>query len=296
MKVYFDCFPCFMRQALEAARMATDDPNVQREVIDRTAGLLPTIPMNANPVDIGRLVHRVVRDVTGVPDPYAAVKKESNDLVLDLYPELKAKAERSADPLLTAIKIAGEGNIIDFGPNMAVDRDRSVERMVSDSFAHALQEPLDPDGYRTFQRRLADVSEILYLDNAGEIVCDKILIEELVKRGKKVTFVVRGGPVINDVTVVDARYVGMDEVATVITNGSDAVGTSLSDCSSEFREAFRTAELTLAKGQGNFEGLSDVPGRIFFLFKVKCPVVGRETGARVGTLVLKEQALEKVAK
>ena len=141
------------------------------------------------------------------------------------------------------------------------------------------------------------MKEILYLgDNTGEIMCDKILIEELVRCGKKVTFVTRGEPTINDATLADARYVGLDKVATVITNGSDAPGTRLEDCSPKFVAAFQSAELIISKGQGNFEGLSDVPGPIFFLFKVKCPVIALEVDAKIGTVALREQAVEKVTK
>ena len=297
MRVYLDCLPCFMRQALDAARMATDDPVAQRDVLDRVAKLLPTVPFEATPIDMGQIVHRLVREVTGVADPYKEVKKESNDLGLELYQTLESQVLGSAHPLLTAIKIAGAGNIIDFGPKLAMDADGSIERALNDSFAQALQGALDPDEYSAFKERLDGVNEVLYLgDNAGEIVCDKILIEELVKLGKKVTFVTRGAPTINDVTLEDARYVGMDRVATVITNGSDAPGTRLSDCSPQFMKAFNSAQFIISKGQGNFEGLSDVPGPIFFLFKVKCPVIARETGAEIGAVVLREQVMEEVAK
>jgi uncharacterized protein with ATP-grasp and redox domains len=277
--------------------MATDDPAVQREVLDRVAELLPTIALDATPIDIGQLVHRLVRKVSGVADPYERVKKESNDLVLKLYPALKSQVQGSEDPLLTAIKIAGAGNIIDFGPKLTADPNRSMEQIVNDSFAQALQDSLDQAQYHAFKERLIEVKEILYLgDNTGEIVCDKILIEELVRRGKEVTFVTRGEPTINDATLADARYVGLDKVATVITNGSDAPGTCLEDCSPKFVAAFQSAELIISKGQGNFEGLSDVPGPIFFLFKVKCPVIALEVDAKIGTVALREQAVEKVTK
>lgn len=297
MRVYLDCFPCFMRQALDAARMATDNPIAQREVLNRVAQLLPTVPLHSTPIDMGQIVHRVVREVTRVADPYATVKKESNDLGLKLYPMLKSQIQGSEDPLLTALKIAGAGNIIDFGPKLTLDRNGSIEQIVNDSFAQALHEPLDQAQYRAFQDRLAEVEEILYLgDNAGEIVCDKLLIEELLQRGKKLKFVVRGAPTINDVTLADADYIGLDKLVRVITNGSDAPGTRLSDCSPEFTAAFESAQLIISKGQGNFEGLSDVPGPIFFLFKVKCPVIAREVKARIGAVVLREQVLEEVAK
>ncbi|MCK4681544.1 DUF89 family protein [Candidatus Bipolaricaulota bacterium] len=297
MKTYLDCFPCFMRQALDAARMATADPAVQREVLDRVAELLPAVPLDSTPVDLGQLVHRLVWEVTGVADPYAKVKKESNDLGLKLYPTLKSQVEGSEDRLSIALKVAGAGNIIDFGPKLTVAPNRSIEQIVNDSFTQALQDSLDPVQYHAFKEKLTEVEEILYLgDNTGEIVCDKILIEELVRQGKEVTFVTRGEPIINDVTLADARYVGLGKVATVITNGSDAPGTRLSDCSPEFVAAFQSAELIISKGQGNFEGLSNVPGPIFFLFKVKCPVIAREARAEIGTVVLREQAVAKVTK
>ncbi len=297
MRIYLDCFPCFMRQALDAARMATHDPVAHRDVLDRVAKLLPAVPSDATPIDMGQIVHRLVREVTGVADPYARVKKESNDLGLKLYPTLKSQVLESADPLLTAIKIAGAGNIIDFGPKLAMDTNGSIEGVLNDSFTQALRGTLDQDQYSAFEEKLAAVNELLYLgDNTGEIVCDRILIEELVERGKKVIFVVRGAPTINDVTLADARYVGMDRLATVVANGSDAPGTRLSDCSPQFIEAFESAQLIISKGQGNFEGLSDTPRPIFFLFKVKCPVIAREIGARMGAVVLREQVLEEVAK
>ena len=297
MRVYLDCLPCFMRQALDAARMATDDPLAQREVLDRVAKLLPTVPLNSTPIDMGQIVHRLVREVTGVADPYARVKKESNDLGLRLYPMLKGKVQESVDPLLTAVKIAGAGNIIDFGPKLAMDTNSSIERVLNDSFTQALQETLDPTQYNAFKERLDAVDKVLYLgDNTGEIVCDRILIEEIIHREKEVTFITRGAPTINDVTLADARYVGLDNIASIMSNGSDAPGTRLPDCSPEFTDTFNSAQLIISKGQGNFEGLSDVPGPIFFLFKVKCPVIARETGAEIGALVLKEQAMEEVAK
>ncbi|MCD6495219.1 DUF89 family protein, partial [Candidatus Bipolaricaulota bacterium] len=196
----------------------------------------------------------------------------------------------SEDPLLTALKIAGAGNIIDFGPKLTLDPNGSIEQIVNDSFTRALQEPLDSAQYLAFKEELAVADEILYLgDNTGEIVCDKILIEELAQRGKSVTFVTRGAPTINDATLADARYVGLDNVTTVIANGSDAPGTRLVDCSPEFMAAFQSARLIISKGQGNFEGLSDVLAPIFFLLKVKCPVIAQETAARIGTVVLRGQ-------
>jgi len=126
---------------------------------------------------------------------------------------------------------------------------------------------------------------ILYLaDNAGEIVFDRLLIEQLPR--ERVTVAVRGAPILNDVTWVDATTVGVDTLVKVIDNGSDAPGTVLADCSDAFQKQFAEADLIISKGQGNFETLSDSPENIFFLFKAKCPVVADQVGCPVGTQVL----------
>jgi uncharacterized protein with ATP-grasp and redox domains len=126
---------------------------------------------------------------------------------------------------------------------------------------------------------------ILYLaDNAGEIVFDRLLIERL--PAGRVTVVVRGAPVINDATRADAQVAGLDRIAEIIDNGSDAPGTVLEDCSAQFRERFESADVIIAKGQGNFETLSAAGANICFLLKIKCPVLATHTGIELGTQAL----------
>lgn len=132
---------------------------------------------------------------------------------------------------------------------------------------------------------LNEAQRILYLaDNAGEIAFDRLLIEQI--GPARVTVAVRGGPVINDATITDARAVGLHEIVEIIENGSDAPGTLLDDCSQEFKWRFAEADLILAKGQGNFEALSDEPHNIFFLLKAKCAVIAAHAGVPLGTHVL----------
>ena len=140
--------------------------------------------------------------------------------------------------------------------------------------------------YQEFKEILEDTKQILYLaDNAGEVVFDRILIEEL---NREVIYVVRDKPVINDALVEDAKFCGIDKIARVISNGSDAPGTILSLCSKEFLSLYETAELIISKGQGNFEGLAGEDNTpIFFLFKVKCPVIGNDIGCQIGDIILK---------
>jgi uncharacterized protein with ATP-grasp and redox domains len=125
----------------------------------------------------------------------------------------------------------------------------------------------------------------LYLaDNAGEIAFDRLLVERI--SPGRVTLAVRGAPVINDATLADAQAVGLDKIVEVIDNGSDAPGTILDDCHSDFRRRFAGADLIIAKGQGNYETLSDGPGNLFFLFKAKCPVIADHIGQPVGTQIM----------
>jgi len=110
------------------------------------------------------------------------------------------------------------------------------------------------------------------------------LIEQL--SPPRVTLAVRGAPIINDATLADARATGLDALVAVIDNGSDAPGTVLEDCNEAFRRYYHEANLIIAKGQGNFETLSDAPDNIFFLFQAKCPVIAAHVGQPVGTHIM----------
>ena len=137
------------------------------------------------------------------------------------------------------------------------------------------------------RRAVEGAIDILYLgDNTGEIVFDRLLVEQMGRR--KTTFVVRGAPVINDATREDAETVGMTKLVPVIDNGSDAPGTILASCSPAFRRRFAAADLIIAKGQGNYETLSDTDhGRIWFVLKAKCPVIADHLGCATGDLVVR---------
>ncbi len=170
--------------------------------------------------------------------------------------------------------------MIDFGIYETVDVDRSIEE--------SFQLPLDPVAYRLFAEKVAISQRLLYLcDNAGEIVFDRVLLEILRDMGKDVIAVVKGAPVINDATLDDARAAGLHDCAAVIDNGNDGIGTLLEACSSRFRDAYRSADLIISKGQANYETLvGEGDERTFFLFKVKCPVVGRFLKRPNGDIVI----------
>lgn len=222
----------------------------------------------------------MIRELSGEGDPYREAKDRFNRLALSIYGELRARVESSSDPLETAIRLAIAGNVIDLG----VDNHLSDEQ-VHVAIDHALDAPLEAD-LKGFAEAISDADTIVYLaDNAGEIVFDRLLIEQM--QMDKVTVVVKGTPIINDATIADAEAAGLTGLVAVIDNGSDAPGTILEDCSEAFRERFGEADLVIAKGQGNYETLSDVDKDIFFILKAKCPVIARDLGCEIGSLVLR---------
>ena len=283
MKTYMDCIPCFVRQTLEVARMVSDKPEIQENIMREALALARNLDFSDSPPALAQKMHRVARDLSRNSDPYKNLKKQFNDFALELYPTLKQRVLNSGDRLDTAARIAIAGNIIDFGVHSKVSRTD-----VNHSIDQALEAPIPPDVISSLKKQIKKATDILYLgDNAGEIVLDRLLIEQMPT--DKLSFVVKGKPIINDVTMEDAEDVGMTKVCDVIDNGADVPGTILELCSPEFRERFEKADLIIAKGQGNYETLSRVKHKIFFLLKAKCPVIARDIGCEIGKVIILEK-------
>ncbi|MBN2468972.1 MAG: DUF89 family protein [Deltaproteobacteria bacterium] len=285
MKTYLDCIPCFVNQALRTGRLATSDETIQREILDRVMKKLIRLPLHSPPPRIAQEVYEIIRKITGNEDPYAAIKKRHNEITLGLYPKFREMTHEADDPLFYALRLAIAGNSIDLG----------IEREVTDiegEIFTTLSLPVTVNHYDALKESLRKARTILYLgDNAGEIVFDRLLMETLLNHGNtEIIFAVREKPVINDATMEDAKFVGIDTVATVISNGSDAPATILSECSPFFRETFHRADMIIAKGQGNYESLSDEPGEIFFLFKAKCRMIATHLHVNVGDSIIKKQS------
>jgi uncharacterized protein with ATP-grasp and redox domains len=285
MHTALECIPCFVRQALEAARFFTDAPAVHEWLLRDMLRLTAEMDLAQCPPAVAQEIHRTLRAMTGVDDPYRVVKDRFNRMALDMLAELTATVREVADPLAMALRLAIAANVIDLGVNGGLTEDEARR-----AIAAAMDRPFHGD-VDAFRQAFEEARSILYLaDNAGEIVFDRLLIEQLPVG--RVTLAVRGGPVLNDATMADARTAGLCDVVKVMDNGSDAPGTVLSDCSEEFRRRFAESDLVIAKGQGNFETLSDEAADIYFLFKVKCPVIADHVGLPVGTHVLTHRTAE----
>ncbi|MFW9847251.1 MAG: DUF89 domain-containing protein [Candidatus Thorarchaeota archaeon] len=274
------CAHCLLERAINQIKLATDDPNLQMDVV---AAMLNFLSKNYGkdsvPSHIGTDRDLLVQEMTG-RDPYEELKRISNDMALKILPELTKLVEEVSDDAARfrrATLIAAAANAIEFdvsGRDFSFDELRGIiDRVESD---------LAIDEVEDFMRLCSDVDEVLYLmDNAGEIVLDMILISEIRRLGPRVVAVVKGGPVLNDATMIDAEEVDLHDCADeVVHTGAAAIGVNLERNSPEFLETFRNAELIVAKGMGNFESLTEFEPHcpIVHIFRTKCAPVAQHVG------------------
>jgi hypothetical protein len=285
MKTYLDCIPCFVRQALASARLVSNDENVHEQVLRKVLTMVADMDLTDPPPRMGQRMHRAIREVLGNPDPYRAIKARFTAASLRLVPEMQKKIAASPNPLETAVRLAIAGNLIDFGPRSDVD-ESEIEPAVSEALSAPLLGEVEP-----FRRDLKNTRSLLYLaDNAGEIVFDKLLIEQIrreVGDTIHISVVVKGSPTINDAVREDAEAAGIQEVAELLDNGSDAPGTILPECRPQVRQRFEAADMVVAKGQGNYETLNTATRPIWFLLKAKCPIISRDVPCAQGSMVLR---------
>jgi uncharacterized protein with ATP-grasp and redox domains len=289
MKTCLDCIPCFFKQALEAARIAGADASVQHHILNEVARVIPEFRLDASPPEMARTIYRVVRETTGLDDPYLQIKEQSNRFAMGIYDKLIRKRENSTHSLLTSVELAIAGNIIDYGVKNSLNVNQELERILSDEQQKIQHEEAGFFQFNAFKAALKQAKNILYLaDNAGEIVFDRVLLEVILEEypKTKIWFAVKDKPAINDALIQDAVDCGIPEVAQVISSGSDAPGTLLPFCSKSFRKIFQDADMVISKGQGNYETLSGEERPIFFLLLAKCPVIADHIGCRVGDVIL----------
>jgi uncharacterized protein with ATP-grasp and redox domains len=283
MKLNLDCIPCFQRQALQAVRFISDDEELHQKVLREVAKNLLESDWDSTPPELAHEVHKIVKNITHEKDPYKKVKKESNDSVLKMYPELKAEVKRSKDPLRTVVRLAIAGNIIDFGPLQKFNLETTIKDVLKKKFAI--------DDYEKLKENLEAAKTLLFFaDNAGEIGFDKLLIETFLqtKKLEKIRFVVKGGPIINDATLEDAAYMGLGDLpnAEFLTLSNGGAGTGPERNSQTVKSWIKKHDLVISKGQGNYEGLSEHNG-LFFMLMAKCPVIAADLNVKVGDIILK---------
>ncbi len=234
-------------------------------------------------------IYRIVTRHLGDEDPYRETKAHFNRGMMRLWPEVRRHIAESADPLSTAVRAAIAGNLIDLAA-LGLDVDLSAAM----AKVHEVESgELYIDDCNRLKQALSRAQTLLVLgDNCGEIAMDRLLIETILQLypNIRVQYGVRGTAVVNDVTREDAAMVGMEEVAEVIDNGDCLLTTMLSRTSDAFNRAFYGADVIIAKGMGNYEGLhACARDNIFFLLIAKCNVIARMTGTPKGSILCMEK-------
>jgi len=288
LKVGLKCAACLVYRAWREVKRATQDEELRFKVLSKVVELIGREFRADNvPSYIGTKRDRLIKALTGNPDPYKVVKAEANRKALRMLPMTEAfveNAESDYERFLRACKLAALGNALDYDVlDHIPELKANIEFFLSEGFAI--------DHSRELYRLATQTRRILYLtDNAGEIAFDTILVRELKRLGCTVTVAVKGGPILNDATLEDAKTVGMDEIADrIMTTGTDAVGVLISECSKEFIDEFKSASLIVAKGMSHWETITDfgTPCKTAFLMRVKCETVASSLGAKPNQNVLK---------
>lgn len=275
MKVSRECISCLARQAVEIAEEATSNVAVQEEIIKRSLKELGELDFNETAPEIAFRMHQHAKGITGNNDPYARLKMQYNEIAKEIYDRINEEKwlEKSENPFDMACRLAIAGNIIDFSVGLKLEHS-DILKSVEDSVKHHIF----GTGSTALKEAVKKSEKIMYIaDNSGEIIFDKFLLQYLPMH--KVTYVVKGGPIVNDATMEDAISTGVVDLVKVIDNGHCAQGTLLKDCSSTFISEFNESDLIISKGQANFETLSDIKDKkIFYLLRAKCSSVAAAIG------------------
>jgi uncharacterized protein with ATP-grasp and redox domains len=282
MNISKECYLCIYTQVFKVTEKFNLDDNKASKVLREGALVLSKYDISYKPPEIAADVYGKISEILGIEDLFENEKKQSIKEALRFKKILKKRLNKSKNPLFDAVKIAVAGNVIDFGVNHEFDLEKEIKKIFEMKFFK--------NDFLEFEKEILNANTICYLaDNAGENVFDEILIEEIKKKNNqvKIYYVVRGKPIINDVTIKDLEGLDIWNLAEVIDSGVDSPGFCLEKANEKAKEIFFNSDMVISKGMGNFECLFDEKLReIFYLFKVKCEVVARAAGANVGDYMI----------
>ena len=287
MKVYYECGACYLRQAREALDLSTNDDELKLQITSEVIKLLAeNFKKGASSNATGSKIHKLIREKTKCPDPYKNKKILGNQIAENLLPKIK-KILKKDNTLENYVKISILGNILDFGTY-------SISTDIKSLLNENLNNQLIINDVKKLDESLKKHKQLLYLvDNTGEIVFDKLLLEKIKKDYDiDITVAVKESPVLNDACTEDALQVGLDKYAKIITIGTDTVGVVYEEISPEFKNIFNNSKFIISKGMGNYEGLTEITFNknqdVFYLLCSKCKANAIDLNVNVGDMVLKK--------
>ena len=280
MKVYYECGACFLRQACELLDLSSDDENLKFELMNYTFKYLgDNFDSGKSPNDLASVFNQHIKKETGCNDPYFRQKEIGTEIAQSMIGHVNGILNEH-DGLETYLKMAIIGNILDFG---AFGIDTDVESMMREQ----LHRPLAINRINELDKCLKKHDSALYLlDNTGEILFDKLLVDKIKKYGVHVCVAVKESPIVNDACFDDALNAGFEDIVSI---GCDSAGIVESMISDEFREIFENSGFVISKGMANYEGITemDLNGKdVFCLLCAKCMPISKDLNVDLGSLIL----------
>lgn len=283
MNITNECVECIVGQIDKATKLLKLETKLSKEIMKEVETRAMKFSFDETPPLVAKDVYEYLALKTGFQDPLKNLKQESIKKAQTYVPLIEKKIEENDDKLFTAIKAAVAGNVIDFATTKEFSLDEEINSIFDTNFSI--------NDYKIFKDELKKTDALIILsDNAGENVFDKILIKtiKILYPKLKIYYATRGKAIINDITTLEAKQIGIDNYCEVVSTGVDTPGLEKKRASSEFMKLFEKTPLVLSKGMGNFESLESYKDKkIFFLFKVKCGVVANKIKRNLGEIILK---------
>lgn len=276
MKADIECIPCILNFCLRTLNFCDIGKSEKERIFVEITKRISGFALDKSPAALADFATKIITEEINVDDPYKEEKRKQNEKGMKTYPRLKKMVESSEDRLKTAFMVSAIGNVIDLGAHADFDVD-SILRDFSDI-------KFRKDDFEHFRKRLKNAESLLFIaDNCGEVLFDRILLEEV--DGLRKMVAVKSKPFINDVTIEDIEGTGLEKAAEIIETGTCNLDFESDDVSDEFRKEFENCDIIISKGHANFEALHGTRSDIYFLLRAKCDVVARVIDVKKGDFV-----------
>ena len=283
MKFGYECGACLLRQACEDIDLSCDDEKLKFEIMNEVFAYIAENFSNENNANrTASIMHHIIKNKTGCEDAYHNEKIKGNELALKYLPKVKEMI-KDQDTLENYVKISIIGNMLDLAV-FAIDED------IEPYIVEALENDLVIKDIEEIEKSLKKYDKVLYLvDNAGEIVFDRLLLGKIKEYDLDITIAVKSEPILNDACMAEAIETGLDEFGEIVGTGCGTIGYVDSEISEEFREIFNSHEFIISKGMGNYEGFTEIDlsdKDLYYLLCAKCAPVARDIGINLRDMIL----------
>ena len=277
------CIGCIINQSVKVASAIGADEILTQRLVSAVTQSSKDFSFSLTPPEVATDVYEMMAQIVDKADLYEEVKNHSTQKALSYLSFLEEKIQKSSDKLLTATKVAIAGNVIDLAAEVEFDLANEIEKIFETDFGH--------DDFEHLKELLESAKTLLVIgDNAGEHIFDYLFIQTLQQLYPLlfISYMVRGNPIINDVTMKEAKEAGFDKLCNLVDSGVNTPGFVYNRANKESQQLFDEADVVITKGMGNYECLSPSPRKnLCYLLKVKCSVVANALGRNIGDIICK---------